>query len=192
MQGAAACCMPFMQNALNYVRQVQGDCADSVENFGAGSSTQGAEMQSAAQAPSNSPQCHTRLVNKRLPVVLPQQVLSTPAIPSSATLGHTLLHDPIPRVRQAAAVTISTLLEGPAQRAYLGVAECAEVERQPVRCGCLAGQVALAAMALAAAHSAPFRQPCCCSAMSRRPGLRRCAQAQNPFGGWEGPWCGCL
>ena len=61
------------------------------------------------------------------------QVLSPTPSPAETTLAHVLLHDPLPKVRQAAAVTIATLLEGPAQRAYLGIAECTDWERQPVR-----------------------------------------------------------
>jgi hypothetical protein len=54
---------------------------------------------------------------------------------TGASVAHILLHDPQLRVRHAAAATIVTLLEGPAQRAYLAVAEARELERQPVRCG---------------------------------------------------------
>jgi hypothetical protein len=49
------------------------------------------------------------------------------------SLAHVLLHDPSPRARHAAAATLATLLEGPAQRAYLAVAEATSMERQPVR-----------------------------------------------------------
>mgnify|MGYP001810305183 CR=1 FL=1 len=52
----------------------------------------------------------------------------------AASVAHLLLHDPHMRVRHAAATTVTTLLEGPAQRAYLAVAEARELERQPVRC----------------------------------------------------------
>lgn len=65
-----------------------------------------------------------------------RQVLAGPVPTAGATLGHTLLHDLLPKVRQAAAVTISTLLEGPAQRAYLAIAECTDTERPTVRWVC--------------------------------------------------------
>ena len=52
---------------------------------------------------------------------------------SGLTLAHLLLLDAQPRVRQAAAATLATLLEGPAQRAFLAVAEAREAERPHAR-----------------------------------------------------------
>ncbi|KAL4424003.1 hypothetical protein ABPG75_001304 [Micractinium tetrahymenae] len=52
---------------------------------------------------------------------------------SNTSIAHLLLHDLQLRVRHAAAATLTTLLEGPAQRAYLAVAEARDLERQPVR-----------------------------------------------------------
>ncbi|GAB4815069.1 hypothetical protein N2152v2_002115 [Parachlorella kessleri] len=76
-------------------------------------------------------------------------VLSPAPSPAETTLAHMLLHDPVPKVRQAAAVTVATLLEGPAQRAYLGIAECSAAwERQPVR-GFLSLSLSLGLMAVA-------------------------------------------
>ncbi len=54
--------------------------------------------------------------------------------PSLATV---LLHDPMPKVRHSAAVTIATLMEGAAQRAYLGIAETPSAIRQATRCECV-------------------------------------------------------
>jgi hypothetical protein len=54
--------------------------------------------------------------------------------PQGLSIAHLLLLDPQLRVRHAAAATIATLLEGPAQRAYLAVAEAREMQRQPLRC----------------------------------------------------------
>lgn len=61
------------------------------------------------------------------------QVASRHARGGATTVAHLLLHDPQLRVRHAAAATITALLEGPAQRAYLAVAEARELDRQPVR-----------------------------------------------------------
>ncbi|KAL4539160.1 hypothetical protein Ndes2526B_g02580 [Nannochloris sp. 'desiccata'] len=50
---------------------------------------------------------------------------------SPLTLAHPLHLDSSARVRHAAAVTLGTLLEGPAQRAYLAVAELANASASP-------------------------------------------------------------
>ncbi|PRW60946.1 Wee1 kinase [Chlorella sorokiniana] len=70
----------------------------------------------------------------------------------SPSVAHLLLHDPQLRVRHAAAATITTLLEGPAQRAYLAVADARELDRQPVR-GFITLSASLGQM-LVALHSA--------------------------------------
>lgn len=55
------------------------------------------------------------------------------AIPNAPTLLHLLLLDPSARVRHSAAATLTLLIEGPAQRAYLAIAECRSLKALPVR-----------------------------------------------------------
>lgn len=75
--------------------------------------------------------------------------------PAAASLAHLLLHDPQMRVRHAAAATVGTLLEGPAQRAYLAVAEARDLERPPLRCAADADSLALCLRS-------PLRDAACC------------------------------
>jgi hypothetical protein len=103
------------------------------------------------------------------PRALPVQPAAPPAAatPSAAppSLAHVLLLSPSPRLRHAAAATLSTLLEGPAQRAYLAVAEARSLERAPVR-----GFVALSAslgQAVVATQLALLR----CAAQERDPAV---------------------
>lgn len=84
-----------------------------------------------------------------------------------------LLHDPQLRVRHAAAATLATLLEGPAQRAYLAVAEARELERQPVRWA-MAGATA---HARAAARSAALPSA---GLPERARQFERCRHVQPP------------
>lgn len=74
-----------------------------------------------------------RALQPHWPLIFPSQAPLQPR-PLSPTVATALLFDPSPKVRSMAAATISSILEGPAQRTYLSVAEAkASTSKAPAR-----------------------------------------------------------